>query len=148
MAGQDQNIDTRQYNKSLNEDTNNYLLGPNQWTHARNAINNSRTGDLGKLGNEPSNLECASAPYTIIGAVHLVADTWAIFSTDDVNSEIGIFQEDICKYTTAVNAACLNFNRANLISGVSRPNSTCVYGIYWDDGGRNVSRTMNISLQF
>jgi hypothetical protein len=146
MAGQDQNIDTRQYNKSLNEDTNNYLLGPNQWTHARNAINNSRTGDLGKLGNEPSNLECASAPYTIIGAVHLVADTWAIFSTDDVNSEIGIFQEDICKYTTAVNAACLNFSRSNLIRGVSRPNSTCVYGIYWDDGGRNVSRTMNVTI--
>lgn len=146
MAGQDQNIDTRQYNKSLNEDTNNYLLGPNQWTHARNAINNSRTGDLGKLGNEPSNLECASAPYTIIGTIHITADTWAIYSTDDVNSEIGIFQEDVCKYTTAVNDPCLNFNRENLIRGVSRPNSTCVYGLYWDDGGRNLSRTMNVTI--
>lgn len=146
MAGQDQNINTRQYNKSLNEDTNNYLLGPNQWTHARNAINNSRTGDLGKLGNEPSNYECAAAPYTIIGTIHLVGDTWAIFSTDDVNSEIGIFQEDICKYTTAVNDPCLNFNRENLIRGAARLNSTCVYGLYWDDGGRNVSRTMNVTI--
>lgn len=146
MAEQDKNISTTQYNKSLNEDTNNYLLQPNQWTHARNAINNSRTGDLGKLGNEPANLECASAPYTIIGTIHIVADYWAIYSTDDVNSEIGIFQEDICKYTTVVNDSCLNFNKANLIRGVSRANSTCVYGLYWDDGGRNVSRTMNVTI--
>lgn len=146
MAEQDTNISTKQYNKSLNEDTNNYLLGPNQWTHARNAINNSVTGDLGKLGNEPANYECASAPYTIIGAIHIVGDTWAIYSTDDTNSEIGIFQEDICKYTTAVNDPCLNFNRENLIRGVSRPNVNCVYGLYWDDGGRNVSRTINVTI--
>ena len=146
MSEIDKNIDTRLYNKNLNEDANDYLLGPNQWTHARNAINNSRTGDLGKLGNEPSTFECASAPYTIIGTIHLVADMWAIFSTDDTNSEIGIFKEDTCTYTKAVNDPCLNFNRANLIKGVSRPNSTCVYGLYWDDGGRNVSRTMNVTI--
>ena len=46
------------------------------WTHARNAANNSLDGDLGVIGNEPSNLHCIDTPYTIIGAIHLYQDKW------------------------------------------------------------------------
>ena len=62
---------TRTFDKALNEDVKDFHLPSNEWTQARNAINNSVTGDLGKLGNEPGNLECASAPYPIIGFIHI-----------------------------------------------------------------------------
>lgn len=125
---------TRTFDKELQEDINDFHLPPNSWTQARNAINNSKTGDIGKLGNEPSNLLCTSAAYTIIGVVHLEADRWAIFSTDGTNSEIGIFIEDLCQYTTVVNATCLNFSKEHLIKGQSRSTSDCNFEVYWDDG--------------
>lgn len=137
--------DTRRFDKSLNENVNDFHLPENSWTQARNAINNSITGDLGKLGNEPANLFCSAAPYTIIGFTHLVGDKWAIFSTDNTNSEIGIFEEESCTYTTAVNAACLNFRKDNLIKGVSRATSNCVFNLYWDDG-LNPSRSMSVTV--
>lgn len=142
---------TRSFDKELNEDVNDFHLPPNSWTQARNAINNSVSGDLGKLGNEPSNIDCLinslNKPYTIIGVIHLEADIWAIYSTDDINSEIGIFTESKCgtdsAYVTAVNDPCLNFRKTNLIKGVSRLTSECNYELYWDDG-RNPSRLMNV----
>ena len=57
-------------------------------TNARNAINNTHIGDLGEMGNEPANLFCTAAPYTIIGVIHLTNSQWVLFSTDNVNSEI------------------------------------------------------------
>lgn len=138
-------VGTRRFDKGLNEDVNDFHLPENQWTQARNAINNSITGDLGKLGNEPSNLFCTAAPYTIIGVTHFIGDKWGIFSTDDTNSEIGIFEESTCTYTTVVNAACLNFRKDNLIKGVSRATSDCVFNMYWDDG-LNPSRAMSVDV--
>ena len=135
--------DPRRFDKELNEDVNDFHLSPDSWTQARNAINNSKTGDLGKIGNEPSNLFCTQAPYPIIGAIHLEADQWAIFSTDDVNSEIGLFKEGLCQYSTIVNDPCLAFDRAYLIKGVSRATSDCSFKLYWDDG-KNPSRVLDI----
>ena len=135
-------IDPRKFDKELNEDLkDSFQLSPDSWTKARNAINNSVTGDLGKLGNEPSNLFCARAPYAIIGVIHLNADRWAIFSTNDTDSEIGIYEEGLCKYEKLVNDRCLNFKKTNLIKGVSRATSDCDYQLYWDDG-LNPSRTL------
>lgn len=136
---------TRSFDKDLKEDVNDFHLPPNSWTHSRNAINNSKTGDLGKLGNEPSNLFCVKAPYKIIGTIHLTGEFWAVFSTDEVNSEIGIYEEDHCVYTTAVNDPCLKFSKFYLIKGVSRATSTCTYKIYWDDGN-NPSRVMELTI--
>ncbi len=113
------------------------------WFHARNAANNSVDGDLGVIGNEPSNLHCIDTPYTVIGAIHLYGDTWSIFCTDDHNSEIGLFDDSECKYEKLVNAECLNFNRLNLIKGVSKENFDCTWQVYWDDG-LNPSRTLNL----
>lgn len=135
---------TRRFDKALVEDVNDFHLPENAWTQARNAITNSKSGDLGKLGNEPGNQFCTKAPYPIIGAVHLVADQWAIFSTDNTDSEIGLFKEEKCTYTKIVNDKCLNFNTANLIKGVSRYTSDCSYKVYWDDG-INPSRVLDIN---
>jgi len=138
--------DTRRFDKDLNENVNDFHLPENSWTQARNAINNSVTGDLGKLGNEPGNLFCTAAPYTVIGIIHLISDKWLIYSTDNTNSEIGIFEEDKCLYTTAVNDPCLGFKKDNLIVGVSRQTSTCTFNGYWDDKGLNVSRVMSVTI--
>jgi hypothetical protein len=140
-------VGTRRFDKDLNEDVNDYHLPENSWTHARNAINNSKTGDLGKIGNEPSNLFCAQAPYTITGAIHITADYWAIYSTNETDSEIGIFREETCEYTTIVNDTCLNFSKYNPIKGVSRGKSTCNYSLYWADGRRNPDRTITVSIK-
>jgi len=133
MAKKQHSAETSNYTKGLNEDLSNLYQDTSSWTHARNAVNNTERGDLGYLGNEPSNKECIQAPYTIIGFIHLEADEWAIFSTDDTNSEIGFFKEGLCSYRTIVNAPCLNLKRTHLISGVSKTDATCGKVIYWAD---------------
>ena len=110
------NLPPRTFDKSLNEDVNDFHLPSNQWTQARNAINNSVTGDLGKLGNEPANLKCVDITYTVIGTIHIISDKWVIFSTDgNGNCEIGLFKESTCRYDFLVNDTCLNFQLENLI---------------------------------
>lgn len=136
-------IETNSFSKGMMKDTNESLTPKTSWSHARNAANNSTDGDIGVIGNEPANLQCAVIPYTVIGAIHKVADEWVIFSTDDVNSEIGLFDDSRCEYTTLVNDKCLNFNRVYLITGAMKENFDCTWQVYFDDGN-NPSRTMNI----
>src|SRR5574343_1284029 len=137
------NITTNQFTKGLVTDLDPSLVGPDSWTHARNAVNNSHDGKLGDLGNEPANLLCVTIPYTYIGAIHITQDKWAIFSTDDNNSEIGLFDESECSYKTIINDSCLNFKKSNLIVGTAKKNFDCTYSIYWDDK-LNPSRQLNI----
>lgn len=132
------------FDKSLVTDTSDFHLPENSWTYARNAINNTRKGDIGKLSNEPSNHLCTYAPYNIIGAIHIEADRWLIFSTNNFDSEIGIFKEDNCSYIKVVNDKCLNFHSDFLIKGITRPTFDCSFNAYWDDG-RNVSRVLDIN---
>lgn len=145
MAKQNNNSGAQggSFDKRLNEDIKGWAKSPSEWTQARNAVNNTTSGDIGEISNEASNYLCTAAPYTIIGAIHLIADEWAIYSTDDGNSEIGIFKESECIYTKVVNDSCLNFNRDNLIKGVGRETFECNRRVYWDDG-RNPSRTLDV----
>ncbi len=135
--------DIRVFLKGMIKDTSHSFIQKEQWSHARNAINNSVDGDLVLLGNEPANLLCASAPYTIIGAIHTQADKWVIYSTNNNKSEIGLFDDSQCTYTKIVNDDCLNFNTKHLITGAAKENFDCTWQVYWDDGN-NPSRTMNI----
>jgi len=137
-------VGTRSFDKSLSEDIKDFHLSENTWTQARNAVNNSGSGDLGGLGNEASNQLCAQAPYTIIGAIHIEADKWAIFSTNNTDSEIGVFEETVCSYTTTVNDPCLAFHTHHLIKGEAREIFDCTFQVYWDDGN-NPSRSMNMT---
>ena len=91
------------------------------------------------------NFQCACTHYPIIGMIHLFGDKWILFSTDDTNSEIGLFDDSRCEYTTLVNDLCLNFNRRYLITGASKENFDCSWQIYWDDG-LNPSRTLNLGF--
>ena len=136
-------IETNTFSKGMQKDMYAGLVPKEQWGHARNAANNSVDGDIGIIGNEPANLECAEIPYTAIGAIHRYGDQWVIFSTDDVSSEIGLFDDSKCEYKTLVNDPCLNFNRKYLITGAAKENYDCTWQTYWDDGN-NPSRSLNI----
>jgi hypothetical protein len=143
-GGSREPIVTNSFSKGMNRDYNASYEGEGMWVHARNAVNNSHLGEVGVIGNEPSNLHCVTIPYTVIGYVHLSDDRWAIFSTNDIDSEIGIFDESDCTYTKIVNDSCLNFKRTNLIAGTSRERYDCERLIYWDDG-LNPTRILNIN---
>tara|TARA_Y100000592_G_scaffold49149_1_gene77846 strand:+ start:1448 stop:8116 length:6669 start_codon:yes stop_codon:yes gene_type:complete len=136
-------VDTNTFVKGMNKDFNPSYEPKQNWTHARNAANNSADGDVGMLGNEPANIECGLVPYTVIGTIHLYADKWAILSTNNVDSEIGIFDDSECTYETIVNDQCLNFNKKYLITGAAKENFDCTWQIYWDDS-LNPSRTLNL----
>jgi len=86
-------VETNAFIKGMVKDPNASFVQKENWTHARNTVNNSVDGDVAVIGNEPSNIQCASVPYPIIGAIHTYRDQWVIFATDDVNSEIGLFDD-------------------------------------------------------
>ena len=136
MAEQSQNPGavTNSFTKGMVKDFNDTFVGEGLWSHARNAVNNSHDGQVGVIGNEPANLHCVTLPYTLIGAIHVVDDQWALFTTDDTNSEIGLFDESKCSYTKVVNDPCLNFKRSHLITGSSRKRFDCERPVYWADG--------------
>lgn len=145
MAEQSQNPGavTNTFTKGMVKDYNDTFVGEGLWTHARNAVNNSHDGQVGVIGNEPANLKCITLPYPLIGYVHLSDDQWVVFTTNDVDSEIGIFDESACTYTKVVNDRCLNFKRSHLITGASRRKFDCNRLVYWSDG-LNPDRFMDV----
>jgi hypothetical protein len=134
---------TSSFTKGLTSDYDENFVPESTWVYARNAINNSLEGDVGLLGNESSNYLCASAPYTIIGRIHLFEQYWVIFSTSNFDSEIGVYDEDQCNYRTVVNDKCLEFSLNNLITGVAKENSDCSWSAYFADG-KNPDRYINL----
>lgn len=114
------------------------------YTHARNALLFSHQGNSVFVQNEPSNTKCAIATYEVIGAVSLGGSRYCIFSTNDFDSEIGLFDLDACKYTKVVSSVDLKFKTTNLIKGVSRDNFDCSQTVYFTDG-LNPRRAINLS---
>ena len=131
------------FSKGMIKDYNETFVGDGLYTHGRNLVNNSHDGQVGVIGNEPSNLLCVTLPYTMIGCIHLTDDQWVIYTTDNTNSEIGIFDESACTYIQIVNSKCLNFKTSHLITGAYRKRYDCERLVYWDDG-LNPTRTMDI----
>ena len=114
-------VDTNVSNRAaLITDLNSSYISNEQYSHARNAVRNSKQGDLGTIGNEPSNQLCFQSPYKIIGSIDLPDDTILIFSTDNTNSEIGIGNPLSCTYTKLLNLPCLGFNDKFPITGVAK----------------------------
>lgn len=105
---------------ALITDLNSSYIGKDQYSHARNAVRNSKDGDLGSIGNEPSTLGCIEAPYDIVGHVALPDDRLVVFSGDGINSEIGIGDPVKCNYTKLYNNSCLKFSTAFPITGVAK----------------------------
>ena len=155
---QDLNQDkTNTFIKGLNKDSDSSFIQEGMWTHARNAVNNTAEGDTGTLSNESSNILCAvtgpnlNGVKHIVGAIHLYSDKWVIFTADhgpndtnaSVTSEIGLFEEDLCRYRPIVRQKCLNLNKWDLVTGAAREKEDCSWGVYWADG-LNPDRYMNI----
>ena len=134
---------TNSFNKGMMKDFNETFIDEGMWTHARNAVNNSHSGQVGVIGNEPSNIKCVELPYTLIGAISLFDNTWAVFTTDNNYSEVGIFDEVNCTYTKIVNDKCLNFKKSNPITGAYRERYDCQRLVYFDDG-LNPTRVLDI----
>ena len=150
-------LNTNTFFKGLNKDADPSFVSEGEWTHARNAVNNTAEGNLGTLSNESSNYLCIAAGETlvgsekkIIGAIHLFSDKWVIFTTSILGpgqtgkkDEIGLFQEDLCSYKIIVQDNCLNFDRYNLITGASREKEDCSWAVYFADSN-NPDRYLNI----
>jgi hypothetical protein len=148
MAGQNtqntSSVKTQTFNKGMNKDNTDIYMSEGLWYNAINAINNSHYGESGSIGNEPSNKFCAASPYTIIGYAFIKETEWVIFSTNNIGSEIGIFNETGCTYKTVINDDCLNFKTTNLITAFVRENYDCTFSVYWQDN-LNPDRIMNIN---
>jgi len=144
MANNQASLETNSFTKGMAKDPNETYIGEGVWTHARNLVNNSHDGQIGVVGNEPSNKFCVDLPFTLIGCIQLADNQWAMFTTDNINSEIGIFNDLTCTYTQLVRSACLNFNTKHLITGASRRTFDCSEKIYWSDGN-NPDRVLDIT---
>lgn len=134
---------TATYTKGLIKDYNDSYVPEGVWTNAINAVTNSHLGDQFTIGNEPSNVFCVTIPYTVIGLIRRDTDTWVVFSTNDVLSEIGIFRESDCTYKKTVADKCLGFRRSNLITGHIQYNFDCTYTVFFADG-LNPDRALNL----
>jgi len=134
---------TNSFNKGMVKDMSESFMPEGTWYHARNLVNNSNQGDLGVVGNEPSNNLYIELEYTIIGAIPVIEDYWVIFSTDDSMSEVGLFQEKTRDYTIISRDAQWNFKRSSIIVGAAKSNFDCSFQVYWADG-LNPDRTLNI----
>jgi hypothetical protein len=51
---------TNTYTKGLIRDYNDSYIPEGVWTNAINAVTNSHLGDVGTIGNEPSNVYCVT----------------------------------------------------------------------------------------
>lgn len=143
--------------KGLNKDSDPSFIQEGMWTHARNAVNNTSEGDLGTLSNEESNALCATAGQTmtgfkyIIGFIHLYSDKWIVYTaahateytSTSIDSEIGLFESDACRYRPIVQDSCLKFNKYNLVTGASKEQNDCSWQVYWADG-LNPDRYINV----
>lgn len=143
QAGQTSTATTSTFNKGMVKDFDPTFTPDGSWSHARNVVNNSNQGDLGIIGNEPANISCITLPYTHIGSIPIIRNYWLLFSTDDINCEIGLFDDKQCKYTPISNDQQWGFRRSNIIIGACKVNFDCSYQAYWVDA-LNPDRTLNI----
>lgn len=139
------NVNTNSFQEGLVTDLHENFMGDKVWSHARNAVMNSHNGQIQFVQNEPSNYECVHIPYTPIGFIKILENKWVVFSTDNISSEIGIFDESECTYTKVVNASCLNFSTKYPVKGTFRELFDCTQAVYWTDGGYNPRRYLNLS---
>ncbi len=125
-------------------DTIDLLRRNSTYYHCRNGVKNLPDGQQGAISTESANVLCTLLPYTLIGSIYLTADQWMVFLTDNTTSEIGIFHETSCSYTTVTGPqTCPGFSKDHLIIGASRRGFDCGFDVYWSDGGFNPDRFIN-----
>lgn len=110
-----------------------------------NGVLESALGDNPALINEIGNQLCAQVKktYTIIGAHQLDDNEFVIFSTNGVDSEIGLFNQNTCLYFEFLNEPCLNFQLDRRIVTEFRILKGCERIIYFTDGF-NTYKSINL----
>ena len=85
----DSNLDaSRTFIKGLSKDTDPSFIEEGMWTYARNAVNNTKEGDIGTLSNEESNAQCITIGQdigrpvnpVIVGAISLFESKWVLYT--------------------------------------------------------------------
>lgn len=130
------------FDSGMNKDLDPQLV--KGYTHAINSQLNSKSGNFPFIQNEPGTSSCINIPYTFNGSIPLKDNRYVIFSTNNSDSEIGIFNEKFCSYDTLINSTCLDFNIDHLIEGVSKQNSDGTETIYFCNNYNN-NRCLNIN---
>lgn len=125
---------------ALVTDLNSSYIDKDQYSHARNAVRNSKDGDLGTIGNEPSNEFCFAPDQKIIGSVVLPDDEILIFSANNLTSEIGIGNDKNCTYRKLTSIPCLNFSPETIITGVAKKDFQRGTVVYFTDKHNPVRR--------
>ena len=121
--------------KGLNKDTSDSIKGEGVATFILNGTLEDSTGNKGTLLTEDGNEQCWSLPegYLPIGKINLDRSQIAIFSTNNIKSEIGIVDTK-CNYTTLINSSGLGFDSRYSIKGFYRILGGCERVLYFIDG--------------
>lgn len=143
MEAKTSSVEVGSFIKGWVSDPNDLFYPESSWSKARNLVNNDDDGNLGVVSNEPANLLCVRFPFPPIGTIHIYKEYWAVFLTNNTNSEIGLFNEETCEYVRIVRDTCLNFNTKHLVIGRAKENFDCSFSLYWADGN-NPDRVLNI----
>lgn len=105
--------------RGINQDVQPIDQPENSIFYSRNSI---RYVKLGSWSNEPGFIVSSVAiPYTHMGTIAM-SDGAIIFSTDNINSAIGIYNEKLDTYTPVLDRTDLGFNLANRITGQYKRN--------------------------
>jgi hypothetical protein len=126
----------------LNGDYHARFIPQGDYRYALNCIADSEES-LGVLTSENGNdfYVTLKTGYSLVGTINTNQNSFILFSTDNTNSEIGLYENN--KYTPLVNASCLNFNTKNPIHGVFRVRNGCERIIYFTDR-TNPLRVINL----
>lgn len=137
-------IKSLQFTKGMLKDVNSSLINEQVVTHARNAILGTSNGDLSFYSNEPATLKCITLPYKFNGSISLKDDRLIVFSSDNINNEIGIANLSTCTYSKLINNSCLNLDNNYIVSGIFKVNSNNEDVIIFNDE-KNPTRILNLS---
>lgn len=108
-----------------------------------NGALDSPDGDVLNYQNElgTSTSYALAEGFQVIGKVNIPDNNVVLFSTDNTESEIGIFKNG--DYTALVSNTCLGFSTSHLITGEFKLLNGCDRVIYWNDGF-NPDRQFNL----
>lgn len=138
------NIIQNNLTKGIQKDLNDSLDNTEILTHHRNGMFQTQKGDLLFASIEPATLACIELPYKYNGAIKLKSQLYLVFSSDNINSEIGVADTNICAYQKVVNDKCLSFNNFNQITGFVRINVDGEREVIFVDG-LNPDRIINLN---
>lgn len=116
------------------------------YAYALNGVIESREGDQTAIINERGNLAELTLPngYEIIGTCLTDDNDIIIFSTNNLKSEIGIWNTDSKVYSPLIKSTCLAFSTKYPVDALFRIRKGCERVIYFTDR-HNPYRSINLN---